>query len=63
MVAMIGEVCAFSGDQTATEATEARLWREQSAALSAVCERRSGEAKCSIKEDSAGVQRVWDPSA
>ena len=63
MVAMIGEVCAFSGDQTATEASETSLWRDQSTALSEVCEKGSAEAKRAGKERRAGVLKVAEPSS
>ena len=40
VVMMIGEVCAVSGEMTASLATESGLWRDQSTALSAGVQKR-----------------------
>ena len=62
MVVMVGDVCAFSGDQTATEAIETRLWRDQSTALSEACERGSAKAMREGKVCREGVLKVAVPS-
>ena len=59
----IGDVCAILAQQAPPLADAARLWREDSAALSEACERRSADAKCAGKAWRAGVLMVAEPSS
>ena len=62
MVAMVGEVCAFSGEMTASLAAESGLWRGQSTALSAGVREEVWRGEASYQGGVISVERVWDPS-
>ena len=59
---MVGNVCAISGDQPASLATDIDLWRCSQKRHQQACERRSADAKRAGKEWRAGVLKVAEPS-
>ena len=59
---MVGYVCAISGDQLASLATDIDLWRCSQKRHQQACERRSADAKRAGKEWRAGVLKVAEPS-
>ena len=59
---MVGNVCAISGDQPASLATDIDLWRCSQKRHQQACETRSADAKRAGKEWRAGVLKVAEPS-
>ena len=59
---MVGNVCAISGDQPASLATDIDLWRCSQKRHQQACETRSADAKRAGKEWRAGVVKVAEPS-
>ena len=56
-------VCAISGDQPSSLATDIDLWRCSQKRHQQACERRSADAKRAGKEWRAGVLKVAEPSS
>ena len=63
VVVVVGDVCAVSGEKTASFAVDIDLWRSSQKRYQRACERRSADAKCAGKEWQAGVLIVAGPSS
>ena len=63
VVVMVGDVCAISGEKTASFAVDIDLWRSSQKRYQMACETRSANAKRAGKEGLADVLVVAEPSS